>query len=675
MAENYLYIRDLVNFNFTSPDLVKVQDDLRDNPIPSSGGLEVTIAATHAGIITRNNGFYLPDKMREGASTFLDNYGKPILTHHKSDEDAIGRVVRSEYVDLSQNVTKQFRGMPIKNSLGRDIGTINDSLIEDFNTGKMPFAMQIDVIRNIFTDNILGDKNYEGMGFVKLVANITDKDAIQKIMDGRYLTGSVGAKTDKAVCSICKTDWVDTGSACDHKPGAMYDKAKCYIIAGKLNYDEYSFVNKPADRHSKVLELNYNGIKNSIDIANEYNSRIYDVTLEFPQYHKEDIMSLTVTDNEGETPIVAPSTVEAVASASEQAPLPIEEFDVFITRVLSLTDSINDEDEEKLYSLILNEMKEAGLTDQEINDAKLSTESRKKLAGSTFCGPGRSFPVPDCAHVTAARRLIGRYQGEGSKDSILSCVSRKAKSMGCGASDKVVDTIKEIPAFDPVSVLDLTKLTTVEQIKSVFDAIVVEAKKREMNILKDLVKTEETSLLDEIVKLETQLGELREKLVSEKETTQAVRDEYSALMQDVNNLNDTLVNEKVVTRTTKEKYVGLLINLKDTKVDNHQDLFTKLSDNALDIEMDKLGKEIDMKKITDKLGDGTSRIPNGTVQNPAAVIIQDKEVIDNKDTVVEDQEFAKNYLFIDKNYGRNKAEAFRLLHLKQKESKKLPTAK
>ncbi len=66
-------------------------------------------------------------------------------------------------------------------------------------------------------------------------------------------------------------------------------------------------------------------------------------------------------------------------------------------------------------------------------DAKLSTEKRKSLKGSAFCGPGRSFPVPDCAHVTAARRLVGRAKvSDSTKSRILSCVSRKAKALGCG---------------------------------------------------------------------------------------------------------------------------------------------------------------------------------------------------------------------------------------------------
>lgn len=77
---------------------------------------------------------------------------------------------------------------------------------------------------------------------------------------------------------------------------------------------------------------------------------------------------------------------------------------------------------------------------KKLEDAKLSSAARKKLKGSTFCGPGRSFPVPDCAHVTAARRLIGRAKVSGStKSRILSCVSRKASSMGCGGKDSATD--------------------------------------------------------------------------------------------------------------------------------------------------------------------------------------------------------------------------------------------
>ena len=89
-----------------------------------------------------------------------------------------------------------------------------------------------------------------------------------------------------------------------------------------------------------------------------------------------------------------------------------------------------DADDEILAKYIADNM------DAELGDAKLSTEKRKNLPSSAFCGPNRSFPVADCAHVAAARRLLGRYEGPGSKEKILACVERKAKAMGCTSASK-----------------------------------------------------------------------------------------------------------------------------------------------------------------------------------------------------------------------------------------------
>lgn len=63
---------------------------------------------------------------------------------------------------------------------------------------------------------------------------------------------------------------------------------------------------------------------------------------------------------------------------------------------------------------------------------KLSTKQRKKLKDSQFCGPGRSFPVNDCAHYTAALRMLSRSKySDATKAKIRACVNRKGKAMGC----------------------------------------------------------------------------------------------------------------------------------------------------------------------------------------------------------------------------------------------------
>ena len=126
-------------------------------------------------------------------------------------------------------------------------------------------------------------------------------------------------------------------------------------------------------------------------------------------------------------------------------------------------------DPDKLYDEMVSEMAlaakdgEIELTDQQLTDAKLSTAARKKLKGSTFCGPGRSFPVPDCAHVVAARRLIGRASvGSATKSRILACVSRKAASMGCGGGKKK-DEKPEKPLVEQLIKAKLLDALTDEQ--------------------------------------------------------------------------------------------------------------------------------------------------------------------------------------------------------------------
>ena len=70
-----------------------------------------------------------------------------------------------------------------------------------------------------------------------------------------------------------------------------------------------------------------------------------------------------------------------------------------------------------------------------MGDKALSTEARNKLPTDVFCGPDKSFPVPDCDHVTSARRLIGQAKlSEDQKKKVLSCVSSKSKEMGCEKS-------------------------------------------------------------------------------------------------------------------------------------------------------------------------------------------------------------------------------------------------
>jgi hypothetical protein len=66
-------------------------------------------------------------------------------------------------------------------------------------------------------------------------------------------------------------------------------------------------------------------------------------------------------------------------------------------------------------------------TEEEISfDAKLTSEQRNKLKESTFCGPDRSYPVPDKAHAVNALARAKQHASSELYSKIKACVCRKA---------------------------------------------------------------------------------------------------------------------------------------------------------------------------------------------------------------------------------------------------------
>lgn len=604
-------------------------------------GLIIKVAATHAGLITRNNSFYMPDKVRAGVASWTEHYPKPIQIHHNDSpndsHDPIGRVISARYVDTINPVAEVFKNSVLRDSFDKDIGRADKQFWDTFNSDRTSFIQKLKMMRMM--DSVLNDPSYEGTGYIELTANIVDPAAIQKILDGRYITGSVGAVSDKAVCSICDTNWVEE-EHCGHRPGRIYDGKKCVVVAGNLQYDEWSFVNQPADRHSGVL-----AIENSTQDSTEGVIRFFPVfrsndSKEDSTNMKDETATAQIKDSvteptTTETPVE--TQPEAPAAVVEDSTTPTDELTVLVDKVLAGT-TLTDEESDKLYELQLEEM-DKGV----IEDAKLSSEKRKKLASSTFCGPQRSFPVPDCAHVTAARRLIGKYKGPGNKDEILACVARKAKAFGCN-TDAVAETpvvqdnvqTQEVVPETPVELPEQT-LTLASKYKGeITDAVKVETAKAfiaqmidqltkdhvqaalvdagftlgaaEKSSLQDSIK----SLEEEVVKNEDLIGELRDQL-------SALRKELKASYEDMIQVEDRLVAAHEKSLKAKVQHAELLHTLDGTFTDDIKTSLFKLNDETLDNTINALSAKFDKSKIADRLNSGLSRTPDETVNVPAGL--------------------------------------------------------
>ena len=232
--KRYAVFHDVVRGTVHAVDdrFAQVKDAISTSNAPS---LLVRIAATHAALKTSNKGFYLPERMRDGTGSFLTPYRKPVLTHHDDFKDPIGRVVSARYVDLSTRYP------------------INDTELQRLSQGGLEgkdLQNAVQYILNNFDDR----DDYEGLGYIELVAEISDPESMDKVLDQRYLTVSTAHSTDKAMCSVCLQDWVADGM-CDHEPGDSYDGVHAVLLPGDHIYSEVSFVNKPADRAARTVDI------------------------------------------------------------------------------------------------------------------------------------------------------------------------------------------------------------------------------------------------------------------------------------------------------------------------------------------------------------------------------------------------------------------------------------
>ena len=194
----------------------------------NSPAFRVTIRATHAGYLL-NNRVYPGKGVKAGASSWVskDNggtagYDKPFLKHHDSKSEPIGRIDAQKFVQLWDE----------------------DRFANDWKHPDHGTSM--------------------GSGYILIGGTISDKDAQQKILDGRYKTVSSGQSSNKAQCSICGYDWLNDAEeeeVCNHRPGNVYDvdgiKYRAYLVTGKMKYLECSFVNHPANELAGILSADF----------------------------------------------------------------------------------------------------------------------------------------------------------------------------------------------------------------------------------------------------------------------------------------------------------------------------------------------------------------------------------------------------------------------------------
>jgi hypothetical protein len=598
--------------------------------------LFVKMEASHAATLNLNHRYYIPSRMAEGVSTFrLNEKPTKLLKHHDPDSDPVGVIRGARFVptipdDLTDNP---------------DVTTLMSS--------SSPIKAQLKSMRNLMRAGILDREDWRGLGYIELVGEIMDPTTITQIQDGRFDAVSTNFKSPGQVhCSICGQNIIKDGY-CDHEYGENYEdeledgfKFPAMLIPGVHKYMEASFITFEGDPlvSVEVMDTTNEDNNKTICLAENWKEDLQadNLTFEFKDsVNKEDTMAQDKTilseaeqkvfdiiqklreDLEDEA--AAEKAKEITKLIGEDGTLPHQteaELDDETAVLYALEDletqdqEINGDETCEGMREELAKMKEEGeLTEEEFNtaDAKLSTKQRKGLSKGTFCGPERSFPVPDCAHVTAARRLIGRYKGPGNKSSILACVARKAKALGCGGkkdkqSQPDSGEVQTLPCVE-----DTLKELKDEELRNLFHAAELLLIERKVAIKREC--SDCAVHIEEAKAVKKELGEARDKLAEADDTFAALRYELRKAYVDYEEQLDASVQAEVKARTERAGKLALISVL--TK--KHEDLETAMEAlKSADLEQEEatLLEAFDLKAVTERLNDGMARDPQEPVEDP-----------------------------------------------------------
>jgi hypothetical protein len=258
---------------------------------------------------------------------------------------------------------------------------------------------------------------------------ITDPVAIELILSSRLLTTSISTEPEFVKCSICGINKYDASSECEHRKGQMYEDAEgnpalCYYEMGPLHACELSYVNAPSDTTSRNVDpdIGESGLRLLIGDKAEGKSEFhfYDLLTQ-ERVGMLDLEASCYAKNFSLLPSLASDPIyqintEAIMSNNNKP---------FVEGVDHVEEEL-EETPEEVEETIEEDIEE---------ESKLDAKTRNALPGKVFCGPNRSFPAPDKAHVIAGLRLLGRYKGPGSKASIKRCLLSKGKKYGIGSKE------------------------------------------------------------------------------------------------------------------------------------------------------------------------------------------------------------------------------------------------
>jgi len=287
---------------------------------------------------------------------------------------------------------------------------------------------------------------------------LVDKNFIEKFLKGVYNTFSIGAVSEKSVCSICGEE------NCDHVPGQVYDGNLCYRKTYLDKYVELSFVTVPADENAFIpIEEVRNYMISSNEIGDDIDSDriiIDTINIEIDKMGGNEVENKDVKIDEIAKELgLTPEFIEFAIGVLEMSMDDLKEIvqkvdsgdtdDLFDPELLDAdSDDEGDESDEGDEG---GDDEGDGDGDEKDSDGGASDTKDKKLppVGSKarqkmkgpFCGPDKTFPVPDCKHAAVAMAMLNwpavkKKYSAAQRKKIAACIMRVAKRLGCPMAKK-----------------------------------------------------------------------------------------------------------------------------------------------------------------------------------------------------------------------------------------------
>lgn len=489
--------------------------------------LNVVIEASHAGIINGNQFFYLPKGMANGAKTFVEPFQKPVLVNHDIKSDPIGRILSSEYKDY-----------------GLEAAFIKDS--------NHPVDA-LDYIMDWVKGSKFKAKDYKGLGHLELEAEINDAEAIQKILDKRYLTVSIGGACANVTCSRCGADikeeltdmlaGKEVSNECNHMQGFKYSDSEppLFYIAGDMEFDEVSYVTTPADPNAVSRVANSKKANNCITICD----------IKFGKPQGETIYFHVKTKDEQES---------------------VKEMKTKLKDFLAKAENT------------LADVKQA-LTDMGLKRHILSDEKYASLRKTSYLfADEKILPILDKAHILAAYAILETLEDEEGGKTLSSAQAildaKATRILGDGADraailQTMVDEAKAEDAKEEEAAKAKVTDEVVEPAKTeVAPSIVIDYAKLAVELSKtltDLITKDNTTSYEFLLKRQEVLEkELEDALGREKEVTDSIK---NIIIDHILTIDQTEAVDKLQERTLD----SLKDKLKDLKAKTKQDTTTTVT--------------------------------------------------------------------------------------------------